>query len=225
MSTPRPRPAVPAYFHPARDAGTWELLGRRQVDLVVVNPCSGVGAAIDPAYVDVRAGRLRCTIAGYIDTAYARRPIVEVVGEAVTYARRYGVGSVFLDQVTSGAADLPHYRELTRRLRSAGVGRVVLNPGTVPDDGYFGIADVVVTFEDTAERYRCWDPGVVPTGPAVTWHLVHGAPADTHVHTLATAARRGATYAYVTDRTLPNPWDGLPAGWADTTDAPEGHDT
>ena len=98
MSTPRPRPAVPAYFHPVRDAGTWELLRRRRVDLVVVNPCSGVGAATDPAYVDVCAGRLRRTIAGYIDTAYARRPIIEVVGEAVAYVRRYGVGSVFLDK-------------------------------------------------------------------------------------------------------------------------------
>ena len=53
----------------------------------------------------------------------------------------------------------------------------------------------------------------VPAGPAAVCHLVHDAPAATHRAVLARAARRGATYAFVTDRRLPNPWDGLPTGW------------
>jgi hypothetical protein len=211
----RPRLAVPAYFHPGRDAGTWELLAVRAsaVGLVVVNPSSGVGATADPAYRALCAGPWRPAIAGYVDTAYARRPLAEVVDEAVTYARRYGVGSVFADQVTSGPADLPYYRELARHLRAAGVDRVALNPGTVPEPGYLEIADVVVTFEDTAEAYRRWRPGRSPTGRAAAWHLVHDAPVATHRAILARAGRLGAAYAFVTDRRLPNPWDGLPGGW------------
>jgi hypothetical protein len=220
-----PRLAVPAYFHPGRDAATWQLLARRapDVDLVVVNPCSGVGAATDPAYLALCAGRWRPAILGYIDTAYARRALDDVVDEAVTYARRYGVHAVFLDQVTSGPVDLPHYRELARRLRSAGLRRIVLNPGTVPHSGYLGIADVVVTFEDTAERYERWRAATPPAGPAATWHLVHAAPVDTHRRTLAKARRLGAAYAFVTDRTLPNPWAALPGGWA--ADASGGRST
>jgi Spherulation-specific family 4 len=210
------RLAVPAYFHPDRDAATWALLAQRasEIGLVVVNPCSGVGAVTDPAYLGLGTGRWRSTVVGYVDTAYARRELDDVADEAAAYARRYGVGSVFLDQVSSGPADLPHYRELARRLRTAGAQRVVLNPGTVPHPGYLEIADVVVTFEDTAERYRRWRPPALPTGPAATCHLVHGAPAATHRDVLVRAAQLGAGYAYVTDRTLPNPWDALPCGWA-----------
>jgi hypothetical protein len=95
---------------------------------------------------------------------------------------------------------------------------VVLNPGTVPHPGYSGIADVLVTFEDTAQRYRQSRPATGPTGPAATCHLVHGAPVATHRDVLARAVRLGAGYAFVTDRTLPNPWDRLPSGWADTAE-------
>lgn len=220
----RPRLAVPAYFHPARDAAAWALLARRaeEIGLVVVNPCSGVGAAIDPVYVGLGAGRWRSTVLGYVDTAYARRAPDDVADEAAAYARRYGIGSVFLDQVSSGPSDLPHYRELVRHLRSAGANRVVLNPGTVPHPGYLEIADVVVTFEDTAHCYARWQPAVPAGGPAATCHLVHGAPVGTHCDILAKAARLGAGYAFVTDRVLPNPWDGLPSGWASTADAGRG---
>jgi Spherulation-specific family 4 len=220
VSGRRPHLAVPAYFHPARDAATWALLTRRaaEVGLVVVNPSSGVGAATDPAYLGIGAGPWRSTVVGYVDTAYARRALDDVADEAAAYARRYGVGSVFLDQVTSGPLDLPHYRELARRLRAAGAQRVVLNPGTVPHPGYLEIADVVVTFEDTAQRYRQWRPAAAPVGLAATCHLVHGAPVATHRDVLVKAARLGAGYAFVTDRTLPNPWDGLPGGWAATAE-------
>jgi hypothetical protein len=205
------RLAVPAYFHPSRDASTWALLARRApaVGLVVVNPSSGVGEGTDPAYAAVCTGPWRPVIAGYVDTAYASRPLREVVAEAASYRVRYGVDAVFADQVTSGAADLGYYRELAERLRAF---RLVLNPGTVPHAGYRELADVVVTFEDTADVHARPAPRV-PPGRAAVCHLVHGAPSATHDAVLARAARRGATYAYVTDRRLPNPWAGLPVSW------------
>jgi len=139
-------------------------------------------------------------------------PLTEVVAEVVAYRRRYGVDAVFADQVTSGEAPLPYYRELAMRLRGAGATRIVLNPGTVPHPGYLELADVVVTFEDDAAAYERWSPPAV-RGPAATCHLVHDAPPATHRAVLATAAGRGAGYAFVTDRRMPDPWGGLPAGW------------
>jgi Spherulation-specific family 4 len=206
--------AVPAYFHPERDARTWALLAGRApaVGLVVVNPCSGVGDGTDPAYAALCSGPWQRSIAGYVDTAYASRPLLEVVAEAVAYRRRYGVEAVFADQVTSDASHLGYYRELAARLRSSGPARLVLNPGTVPHAGYLSIADVVVTFEDTAAVHARPQPRA-PSGPAAVCHLVHDAPGASHRLVLARAARRGATYAFVTDRRLPNPWGGLPTGW------------
>ena len=72
-----------------------------------------------------------------------------------------------------------------------------------------------MTFEDTAAVHACPQPRS-PAGPAAVCHLVHDAPPATHRAVLARAARRGATYAFVTDRRLPNPWDGLPTGFAVT---------
>jgi spherulation-specific family 4 protein len=210
--------AVPAYFHPERDARTWALLAGRAsaVGLVVVNPCSGVGDRIDPAYRTLCAGPWQPLVAGYVDTAYTTRSLSEVIAEADAYRRRYGVAGVFVDQVTSGTAHLGYYRELTERLRATGAGRIVFNPGAVPDRGYLGLADVVVTFEDTADAYERRAPRI-PSGSAATCHLVHDAPPDTHGAVLTRAARLGAAYAFVTDRRLPNPWDGLPSGWGETS--------
>jgi hypothetical protein len=206
--------AVPAYFHPERDAPVWALLAAHAagVGLVVVNPSSGVGADTDPAYRTLCAGSWRATVAGYVDTAYAARPVTDVVEEAAEYRRRYGVTAVFADQVASGEGHLGYYRELTDRLRGAGSSRIVFNPGTVPHAGYLELAHIVVTFEGTADAYARWSVPV-PAGPAATCHLVHDAPVGTHRAVLADAARRGAAYAFVTDRRLPNPWDGLPSGW------------
>jgi hypothetical protein len=150
-----PQLAVPAYFHPEREAHAWALLAGRAtaVGLVVVNPCSGAGDGTDTTYRTLCTGPWRSAIAGYVDTAYATRPVADVVEEALAYRRHYGVDAVFADQVTSGAAHLGYYRELTARLRAAGCARIVLNPGTVPDPGYLELADIVVTFEDTAEAY------------------------------------------------------------------------
>ena len=181
---------------------------------MVVNPCSGVGDGTDDAYAALCSGPWRPLLAGYVDTAYATRPLTEVVAEVVAYRRRYGVDAVFADQVTSGEAPLPYYRELAMRLRGAGATRIVLNPGTVPHPGYLELADVVVTFEDDAAAYERWSAPVV-RGPAAICHLVHDAPPATHHAVLARAAGRGAGYAFVTDRRMPNPWAGLPAGWAE----------
>ena len=209
------RLAVPAYFHPSRDASTWALLAvrARAVGLVVVNPCSVVGDGTDPAYAALSAGPWQPALTGYVDTAYAARPLTEVVAEATAYRQRYGVAGIFADRVTSDAAHLRYYRELAARLRATGPGRLVLNPGTVPHAGYLELADVVVTFEDTAAAHAR-PPPRVPPGRAAICHLVHDAPPATHRGVLARAARRGAAYAFVTDRRMPNPWGGLPLSWA-----------
>lgn len=203
--------AVPAYFHPARDAAAWALLATRApgVGLVVVNPCSGVGEGVDPAYLPLCAGPWRPVLAGYVDTAYATRPLREVVREIAAYRERYGIGAIFADRVPSDVAHVGYYRGLGSLL---GPDRLVLNPGTVPHAGYLEIADVVVTFEDTGAAHARAQPAA-PAGRAAVCHLVHDAPSATHRTVLARAARRGATYAFVTDRRLPSPWGGLPTSW------------
>jgi hypothetical protein len=203
--------AVPAYFHPVRESADWaRLCTSPGLGLVVVNPCSGAGATADPAYRPVCAAlhaRPEVLLAGYVDTAYGTRPAADVLAEAARYGRFYGIGAVFLDQVSSGADALDHYADVVARLRAGGAAAVVLNPGVAPHPGYRALADVVVTFEGPWSAYCHRAPD--PPGPGRTCHLVHATPDGL----LATAWRRardlGAGLAYATSRRLPNPWDGF----------------
>jgi hypothetical protein len=216
-----PQVAVPAYFHPAWAAGAWAALvddSGPPIGLVVLNPASGVGAAPDAGYRALcDSPRLRSVLAGYVDSAYATRPIADVVAEAVAYRRFYGITAIFVDQVTSGRHQVGYYRELGARLGSGAAHRLVLNPGVQPHPEYFSLADVVVTFEGPWAAYRGWTPSTpaAPTHRAAAWHLVHSAPVEHHATAMRTAAARGARYAYVTERRMPNPWDELPASWHD----------
>lgn len=203
--------AVPAYFHPAREATDWaRLCAAEPLGLVVVNPASGVGAAADPAYRPVCAAlraRPEVLLAGYVDTAYGTRPAADVLAEAAGYERYYGIGAVFLDQVSSGADALDHYTQLTARLRGHGSTAVVLNPGVVPHPGYRAIADTVVTFEGPWSAYRHREPD--GPGPGRTCHLVHATPRDLLDTARGHARQLGTDLAYVTSRALPNPWGGF----------------
>ena len=203
--------AVPAYFHPAREATDWErLCASPTLGLVVVNPSSGAGTAADPAYRTVCAAlraRTEVLVAGYVDTAYGTRPAADVLAEAARYGRFYGIGAVFLDQVSSGADALDHYADVVERLRAGGTAAVVLNPGVEPHPGYRALADVVVTFEGPWSAYRHRAPD--PPGPGRTCHLVHATPDGLRAGARRRAHRLGADLAYVTSRRLPNPWDGF----------------
>lgn len=203
--------AVPAYFHPTREAGDWaRVCAAPALGLAVVNPASGAGPAPDPAYrpvCDTLRARPGVVLAGYVDTAYGARPVDDVVAEAEDYRRFYGIEAVFLDQVSSGAQALDHYAGLTGRLRDRGAAAIVLNPGVAPHPGYRELAEVVVTFEGPWTAYRRRAPDV--PGPGRTCHLVHATPPGLRVAAWRRARRLGAGLAYVTHRTMPNPWEGL----------------
>jgi hypothetical protein len=217
-----PRIAVPAYFHPDWAGSAWVRLGAAglssgRVGLAVLNPASGVGAGPDDAYRAVCALARRCglRVAGYVDTAYAGRPPSDVLAEAEAYRRWYGLAAIFLDQVTSGRGTLPYYESLTTALRARGMRYVAFNPGVVPDPAYADLADLLVSFEGPWRVYRDWQPPYrarrMPRHRV--WHLVYDTPATERARAVGLAAARRAGYVYVTDRTLPNPWDGLPAYW------------
>jgi hypothetical protein len=200
--------AVPAYFHPRREATDWERLRAAgdRVGIVVVNPDSGPGAG-DAAYRPAVRG-LPGLVAGYVDTAYARRPLADVLADVEAYRRLHGVDAVFADQVTSSTDHLAHYA----RLAAAVDGPLILNPGVRPDPAYLELASVVVTFEGPWTAHRALEQPD-PPGPASTWHLVHGVPPGEEDRTLRRASALGATHAHVTGATMPNPWHALPAWW------------
>lgn len=210
------RQLVPAYFAPGAPQGWDALLAGTPpgVATVIVNPANGPGAAADPAYARIVAAARAKDIAvvGYVHTRFGTRPAAEVTADVERYREWYGIDGIFMDEASAEATDLPYYRELAALVP----GTVILNPGRVPDEGYAGVADVLVTFEGTRAAYaEARFPAWTTEHSAERFaHLVYEAGGADPGSVERLAAERNAASVYVTDDSGANPWDALPASHA-----------
>jgi hypothetical protein len=210
---------VPAYFYPW-PASTWwqQLADVRPGTVVVVNPASGPGAAVDPRYTAVvEAAHARgLVLFGYVDSDYGAIGIDDVVAQSSLHQSWYEVDGIFVDRIAPDNSSLPHYAKLAQRLHAAGMS-VTFNAGQpYVDRGYAEVADHVVLFEGPLSTYaECqfpqWTQDIASNR---IWHLVYGvATAEEMQDVVAHATANNAGLLYVTDGIFPNPWDHLPAYW------------
>ena len=170
--------------------------------MIVVNPANGAGPAADPDYRRaigaVQAHGRR--VLGYVPTTWGARSLEAAVAESDRYRRWYGVDGIFADEVASDPRELPYYRTLSRQARAAGAGLVVLNPGAVPDPGYFDIADVIVPMRGPPATTS---PKLAPRGPSArgprTWST--GRPASRPSPRCGRALRPASTPPRAASRT------------------------
>ncbi|MCA1783998.1 MAG: spherulation-specific family 4 protein [Intrasporangiaceae bacterium] len=203
--------AAPFYLHPAAEPVAWRALlgGRLDLDWAVVNVADGPGGGYDEHYYGpALAGGCLTPLVGYVDLAYGRRPLADVLDDVAAWPSWYGVRDVLLD--CTPAEDVADVLATVTAVRAAGAARVVLNPGRVPDPAIQACGDVTCVIETDWRTYPTLDHAA---GPGVTWHLVHSVPATQLAAAWASTVRRGADHAWVTDGRLPNPWRVLPTGW------------
>lgn len=201
---------IPAYVPPDE----LEALAREvHPRLIVVNPASGPGTEPVAGYRDA-VGTLRragATVLGYVPTTYGARDAAQAQADIDRYRDWYETDGVFLDEAAGDAGHVPYYRALADHARGDGERTVVLNPGVVPDRGYFDVADVVVTFEGTFAQYEQDRPpawlGELPRDQVAV--LVHGATRAQAADVVSGAGHAG--YAYATPGVLPHPWGTVPA--------------
>jgi hypothetical protein len=230
--SPRPAALVPTYFYPSGKGLTaWQQLAKdaRVVRIeVVLNPASGPGKKPDPAYVTVvrdfrKAGG---RILGYISTNYAKRDIARVERELRSYVEFYEVDGIFLDEMSGTKDSLPYYQKVHRLIKDLKPDfKIVGNPGQpIVDEGYMKTVDCLVLFEGSAADYAEYN-----SRDSTPWmsrypanrfaNIVHSvaAPADMH-RTMTRAAESRAGWVFITNRKLPNPYDGLPDYWTEETE-------
>jgi hypothetical protein len=189
--------------------------------LLVINPDSGPGTALDTAYRNAVAVAKQAgtRVLGYVPTGYGTRAAAVVEEEISRYKAWYGVDGIFLDEASSDRAALAYYGSLSRYVRSSPGRLVVLNPGVVPARGYFDIADVVVTFEGPVADYEqavAQAPSWLTDVPAERIaHLVYGASREQALRAVALGAR--GRYLYVASGSPPHPWS--IADYADEAEA------
>lgn len=209
--------AIPSYFYPG---ALWNKASKAAgtVEIMVMNPDSGVGAAINPDYVAAvrRAQAAGILVIGYVYTSYGRRPAADVLTEIATYLDWYGVNGIFLDEVNSSAARVPYYQQFADFVHATG-SLMVLNPGVYPDEALMAAGDVVLVFEGSFDEYRTLQ---VPAwvwnhDPGKFWHVVYEASSATRMRSaLRWSQQRNVGYVYVTNDVLDNPYDSLPSYFA-----------
>ena len=214
--------AIPAYFPPG---SLWCRMekGFPVVRIVVINPDNGPGRTVDSGSLaqvrqSQKAGLL---VLGYVFTQYGSRDAAVVGSEIDKYHAWYEVNGIFLDEVSSNANYQAYYAAFNIAVKKRDPAALtVLNPGTMPDECYMSIADIMVTFEGPLATYLSdYEPAVwlrrYP--PDRFWHLIYAAPTSLLAsQAIALSKQRGVGWIYVTPASVPNPWQSLPSNsyWA-----------
>jgi hypothetical protein len=209
---------VPAYFYPwPGGSDWWQLRDLTREAIVIINPASGPGAAVDHNYeaalADLRRPPVR--VLGYVDDAYGETQADAIRHQAAVYAARYAVDGIFLDRTRGDALAHRRLAPLCADLHQAGL-RVALNPGQPEvDPRHLAIADHVVLFEGDLPTYRATRfPGWIHLHDRTTvWHLVHDVPQAALLEVAHLAGERHVGVLLATDRGMPQPWAALPGYW------------
>jgi hypothetical protein len=229
---------VPAYFYPGTGGpggvgDGWAAMASAAATIpvtAVLNPNSGpLPGPADQNYVNAMTNLEAAggSVVAYIHTSYAGRLLATVEGEANTYITQYGslIKGFFVDEMTNDndAGHLAYYHSLYGFLKGLNPSyQVIGNPGTATDPGYLTPAtqgaDVLITHEnnDQTDPYTSTSPAAWTLGyprsdfASIIYNqpTAAGMTADVNY-----AAEHHAGTVYVTDRTLPNPYDQLPSYW------------
>ena len=218
------RVILPAYSYPSpRTFWDQAMAAYPTLGMMIVDPANGPGSFVDSNYVaviaDARAKGIK--LLGYVDSGYAGRSPAVIKTDVDLWKSMYGITDIFIDQVTSGAENLSYYSDIVTYIKTGTTGAlasVVLNPGTIPDEGYIKMADVVSVFEGEKATYDSFQfPSWVNNYPSSKFlHLIYNVSDSRSMdNVLALSRQRNAGYVYVTSDILPNPWDVLPSYWGE----------
>ncbi|MCR4264473.1 MAG: endo alpha-1,4 polygalactosaminidase [Candidatus Roizmanbacteria bacterium] len=214
---------IPAYFYP-NPTTLWEqsIASAPTVDMMIVNPASGPGTSVDQNYVAVISDLRQAGITplGYVTSSYATRTISTIQSEIDQWQNMYGITNIFIDEVTSNAANIAFHQTLYDYIKTNDPNAVVvINPGTTVAEGYVNAADVISIFEGDMSTYQSFQmPSWINNYPASKFlHLVYSVPNATSMQTVVNLSReRNAGYVYITNDVLSpgHPWDTLPVYWS-----------
>jgi hypothetical protein len=177
--------------------------------VAIINPDSGPGAQADPSYSTAiqQLQAAGITVYGYVYTQYASRNTAAVKADIDAYHSFYGVTNIMLDEVSSQVNTVSYYAALDQYIHTFG-GQSIGNPGNPVPPAFIGTLDNFVIYEGVGSPTVGQLSGLGAT--KATWsYAAYGVPSLNQALEKATAAYVG--YVFLTDATLPNPYDILPS--------------
>jgi hypothetical protein len=220
--------AIPAYWFPdsTNAASTDEVLDTSggEVAFIIADTTTGPGSSVTSTWLSaIKTYESHgIEVFGYVDTDYADRSLSSVETDVSRWYSWYGVDGIFFDEAaTDPALAVPgaYYNELyvfVKDMTGTGVlgTTVVLNPGTVPDEGYMTDADIVCTYEGTEASYAAATfPAWIDDYPASRfWNIVYASAGVSQMEDdISLAGARNAGYVFVTTLGGSNPYGAMPS--------------
>ena len=203
---------VPLYIYPG---ASWDKLIQEKNDhplvpiIAIINPDNGPGTK-DPNYVTAvqKLQKAGITVLGYVytkDTDITR--IRNYMGD---YKDWYNVNGIFLDAMSSTTGNETFYKHLSSYAKSIGLGYTVGNPGTDTLPTYVGTVDNIVIHDNlstpTVSLFSGWHSNFTKSNFSIISYDIPRINA-TYIENITQYVQ----YLYVTDDTLPNPFNHLPS--------------
>ncbi|KAF9461381.1 Spherulation-specific family 4-domain-containing protein [Collybia nuda] len=159
--------------------------------------------------------RSDAVVLGHIDTG--DKSMSNVQAEIDTYAgwdSSYRPTGIFFDGVASEASLFSQYRTHATYARGKGFNFIGLDPGEMPDSGYFGIADLVNVYESSYASFNV-DENVdnsssTPVSKQSVW-LTEAPTEGSYSAVISQLAKKGVAAAYISN--LREDESGIPSQW------------
>ncbi|CUR52274.1 Spherulin-4-like protein [Nitrosotalea devaniterrae] len=207
---------VPLYSYPGNDWNTLvqEKQNHPSVPIVaIINPDSGPGTR-DTNYL-YGVQKLQSSgiqVIGYIYTANIGYN--EITSYINDYKDWYHVNGIFFDQMSNVKGNETFYASLTNYSKSVGLNFTVGNPGIDTLPSYIGTVNNLVIYDNpnlpTVSSFEGWHKNFTKSNFSFIAYNVN-ATNKTYVENMS----RLVQYMFVSNSTLPNPFNSLP-GYLDT---------
>lgn len=206
---------IPLYSYPG---DSWNaLLSAKAANpsvpvIAIINHDNGPGTFSDPNYT-IGIQKLQSegiVIIGYVDTHYTK------INES--YARKqinlwhsfYSINGIFFDQMSNLPENEGYYLNLTNYAKSIGYSVTVGNPGTATLPSYIGTVNTLVVYEDQ---------GLPQISALGSWQAKYGNSNFSMIafgindinDSFISNVSGHFGYIYITNGTLPNPYDSVPS--------------
>jgi len=192
---------------PLYNINKWNKVATYKKEIVILNPNNGPGNSVNANYQELitKLNHNNDLPIGYIYTKYGNRNIDEVEQDIDKWISYYKIKGFFIDEVSINKSKLDYYTKLSAYIKSKGNYFIVLNPGTMPYNGYFDIADNVVVFENNVKKLNS---NICKTQKEKSSIMVYDANETQMKNIIRTYKCKNI---YVTDNNLSNLYDTLPS--------------
>ncbi|MDE2026328.1 MAG: hypothetical protein KGJ07_07575, partial [Patescibacteria group bacterium] len=176
--------------------------------IAIINPDNGPGIK-DTNYVTgvQKLQSAGITVLGYVYTQHV--DVTEIRNDINEYKNWYGVNGIFFDAMSNTRGNETFYKQLTGYAKSMGLNFTVGNPGADTLPTYIGTVDNIVIHDNSGLPSDLQLGGWHENFTKSNFSSISYGVSDINQTYVADAAKY-VKYLYVTNLTLPNPFNALP---------------